>query len=80
MGPDRHVVVLANDVDILVGRMRDDIDLGIPDEKVATISRIANCIVATAAVQRTVPVGSFSRWRMAVSASSASRNITTAWR
>ena len=28
----------------------------------------------------TVPVGSFSRWRIAVSASSASRNIITAWR
>jgi hypothetical protein len=29
-----NVVVFANDVGILVGRMRDDIDLGIPDEKV----------------------------------------------
>src|SRR5215471_11052093 len=27
-------VVLADDVDILVGRMRDNIDLGVPDEKV----------------------------------------------
>ena len=34
MGSDRNVVVLADDVDILIGRMRDDIDLGIADEKV----------------------------------------------
>src|SRR5215469_2298490 len=52
--------------------------LGKRRRKSGTISRIANCMVATAAVQRTVPVGSFSRWRMAVSASSASRNIAAA--
>ncbi len=34
MGSDRDVVILADDVDILVRRMRDDIDLGIADEKV----------------------------------------------
>jgi len=33
MGSDRDIVVLADDVDILVGRMRDDIDLGIADEE-----------------------------------------------
>jgi len=34
MGSDRDVVILADDVDILVGRMCNDIDLGIADEKV----------------------------------------------
>ena len=34
MSSDCDIVVLADDVDILVGRMRDDIDLGIADEKV----------------------------------------------
>ncbi len=34
MGSDRNVVILAHDIDILVGRMRDDIDLGIAQEKV----------------------------------------------
>ena len=34
MGSDRNVVILADDIDILVGRMRDDIDLGIPDKKI----------------------------------------------
>jgi hypothetical protein len=34
MGPDRDVVILADDVDILIGRARDDIDVGIADKKV----------------------------------------------
>jgi hypothetical protein len=34
MGSHRDIGVLPDDVDILVGRMRDDIDLGIADEKV----------------------------------------------
>ena len=34
MRSDRNVEILADDVDILVSRMRDDIDLWIADEKV----------------------------------------------
>jgi len=34
MGSNRDVVILADDIDILVGRMRDDVDLGIAYEKV----------------------------------------------
>ena len=34
MGSDRNVVILADDIDILVGRMHHDIDLGIAEEKV----------------------------------------------
>jgi len=34
MGSHRDVVILPDDVDILVGRMCNDIDLGIADEKV----------------------------------------------
>ncbi len=34
MGSDRDVVILADDVDVLVGRMREDVDLGIANEKV----------------------------------------------
>ncbi len=34
MRSDRNVEILADDVDILVGRVRDDIDLWIADEKV----------------------------------------------
>jgi hypothetical protein len=44
------------------------------------MSDIANCMVATPAVHRTVPLGSASRWRTTVSACSASRSIATAWR
>lgn len=78
MGPDRDVVVLADDIDVPVGRMSHDVDLRVADKKVC--QRIANCIVATAAVQRTVPIGSVSRWRIALSANSASRNIAAACR
>jgi hypothetical protein len=34
MGSDGDVVILADDIDILVGRMGNDIDLGISDEEV----------------------------------------------
>ena len=34
MGTDRNVVVLADDIDFLVGSMGDDIDFGIAEEKV----------------------------------------------
>jgi nicotinamidase-related amidase len=34
MGSDRDIVIFADNVDILVGGMRDDIDLGIAEEKV----------------------------------------------
>ena len=68
MGSDRNVVILADDIDILVSRMRNNMDLRIAKTKVW--HDIAHREVATAAVQRTVLIGSFSRWRMAVSASS----------
>ena len=41
MGSDRDIVILTDDVDILVGRMRDDIDLGIAEEKVR--QHVAHC-------------------------------------
>jgi hypothetical protein len=34
MGSDRNVVILADDIDILVSRMRNDMDLRIAEEKV----------------------------------------------
>ena len=33
MGSDRDIVILADDVDMLVGRMRNDIDLRIAQQK-----------------------------------------------
>ena len=48
--------------------------------KLDRTSLIANCMVARLAVHRTVPVASCSRWRIAVSARSASRNMATEWR
>ena len=42
MRSNRHVEILANDVDILVGRMRDDIDLWIADEKICY--EAAHCV------------------------------------
>ncbi len=34
MGPDCDVIVFADDVDSLIGRMRDDVDLGIADKEI----------------------------------------------
>ena len=34
MGSDRNIVILTDDIDILVGRVGDDIDFGIAVEKV----------------------------------------------
>src|SRR5580704_15048067 len=34
MRPDRDIVVLADDVDVLVSRMRDDVDPGMADKKI----------------------------------------------
>ncbi len=39
MGSDRNVVILADDIDILVSRMRNDMDPRIAEEKVSQAKR-----------------------------------------
>ena len=80
MGSNRDVVILADDIDILVGRMRDDVDLGIAYEKVG--HHVAHReLHGGHGCGATYGAGRFIQpMAYGVSASSASPNIITAWR
>src|SRR5205807_8290303 len=45
MSSDRDIIILADDVDILVSRMRDDIDLGIADDEPLTSENAALVLI-----------------------------------
>jgi hypothetical protein len=59
--PYRNIEIFANDVDLLIGRVLNQITFGYLVTKSMIVSRIANCAVATPEVKRTIPDGSAKR-------------------
>jgi len=80
MRPDRDVVALADQVDELVRRVRNDGHLGVLGEEARhdLADRELHRRDARCAPDR--PARFAQSWRMAVSACSASRSVATAWR